>query len=347
MPVTSRKQAATWPYPRHRDFQKKLQQVAAAWFESHGFKTNPHRPYILDRLENWPNNIILPEVAAFIAAEQQNRVSRGAGFPLHKYLHHGLSSQAMLFNLIGPLIVTADLGCLAEPFDQAGLPGPEMPLAGQFEFENRTVFNEDFGQPTSLDLVIATANSGPAYFIEAKLVEQEFGGCSVFQAGDCDGRNPAAEFSLCYLHHLGRRYWTLLAKHGFLNGPFGDNATCILTTYYQFFRELLFAVELGGTFIVLYDERNPAFNRLGPHGQRGLLPFLRSLVPAALQSRLATLTIQQVVQAIEASGRHAWIKEFKVKYGLGHGPAELPPSACRLPAGRAHRVQRAQTAAAR
>jgi hypothetical protein len=28
----------------------------------------------------------------------------GNNFPLHKYIQHGLNSQALLFNLIGPLL---------------------------------------------------------------------------------------------------------------------------------------------------------------------------------------------------------------------------------------------------
>jgi hypothetical protein len=84
---------------------------------------------------------------------------------------------------------------------------------------------------------------------------------------------------------------------------------------------LLFAVELGGTFVVLYDERNPTFSSIGPHVQRGLLPFLRSFISDSLQTQLATITLQQVVQTIEASNRHPWINDFKTKYGLEHGPA--------------------------
>jgi len=44
-------------------------------------------------------------VAAYIEEEHAQREAQQQGFPLHKYTHHGLSSQAMLFNLVGSLIV--------------------------------------------------------------------------------------------------------------------------------------------------------------------------------------------------------------------------------------------------
>ena len=43
----------------------------------------------------------------------------------------------------------------------------------------------------------------PVLFVESKFVEKDFGGCSVFRNGDCDGRNPVSDPSDCYMHHLG------------------------------------------------------------------------------------------------------------------------------------------------
>ena len=314
--TSSRARARTWPYPRHRHFVKALRQKALTWFENHGFAVNARYPYILADWEQWPQNIILPDVADYIQEEWERRQAQQRGFPLHKYLHHGLSSQAMLFNLVGPLIVKTDLLPLRQVLTRQGIPCPDGPLVASFEHEDRAVFNEDTGQPTSIDLLLKDQRGSPPLFVETKLVEQGFGGCSVFAAGDCDGRNPAHDFSLCYLHHLGRRYWELLDHHGFLLGPVGHDATCILATHYQFFREVIFALESGGVFVLLSDERSPTFHCDGPQGQRGLMPFLLSLMPDPARSRVATATIQQVVAAINASGRHGWTNEFESKYGL-------------------------------
>ena len=91
---------------------------------------------------------------------------------------------------------------------------------------------------------------------------------------------------------------------------------CILVSYYQFFREVIFALELGGSFVLLSDERNPTFSCDGPQSKRGLMPFLLSLVPQSLHTRIATVSIQQAVAALKSSGRHGWITEFERKYGL-------------------------------
>lgn len=314
--TSSRARARTWPYLRHRDFEKRLRQAASAWFENHGFAVSARYPYILADWRQWPQNIILPKVASYIQEEWARRKAQQRGFPLHKYVHHGLSSQAMLFNLVGPLIVADHLLPLRQALAAQGVSCPEGTLSASFEYEDRSVFNEDTGQPTSIDLVLQGEHGSPPVFVEAKLVESEFGGCSVFAAGDCDGRNPARDFSLCYLHHLGRRYWELLDRHGFLSGPIGHDATCVLATHYQFFREVVFPLEKGGSFVLLCDARNPTFRCDGPLGQRGLMPFLLSLTPPSVRDRVATVTIQQVVAAIKASGRREGIDEFERKYGL-------------------------------
>lgn len=317
MTDSSRKRAQTWQVPRHQDFERTLRTAAAAWFADKKFSVQPKYQYILADLDHWAQNIIVPEVVNYIVAERARRQAERIGFPLHKYAHHGLSSQALLMNLAGPLIVRNDLEPLKSAFGHSEIPWPAGEVSASFEREDRTVFNEDSGQPTSIDLVIEGSGKSPALFIECKFVEREFGGCSVFGAGDCDGRNPARDFEWCFLHHIGRGYWLQLEKHGFLSGPLASNATCLLSAYYQFFREVLFAIEKQGCFILLYDERNPTFvSRIG--GQpRGLYPFLLSFVPDELKPKVKAVTIQQVVAAIKSTGRHGdWIAEFERKYGL-------------------------------
>lgn len=317
MSASSRRRARSWPYPRHRQFEERLQQAAAAWFAGRGAAVHPRYPYILGEMAQWPQNIIDPAVASYIRGEQERRVAQGQGFPLHKYIHHGLSSQAMLFNLVGPLIVRKQVDALAPVLVRQGLTWPAGIVAADLEYEDRTVFHEDAGQPTSIDLVLRDGDGRPGLFIEAKLVEKGFGGCSVFRAGDCDGRNPVPDFSRCYLHHLGRRYWILLEKHGFLAGPLGSDSMCILALHYQFFREVLFAVEHGGTFVLLSDARSPTFECRGRNGQRrGLLEFLLGLVPAPLHARVGRISIQQVVAHLKDSGQYPWIGDFEEKYGL-------------------------------
>ena len=50
--------------------------------------------------------------------------------------------------------------------------------------------------------------------------------------------------------------------------------------------------------------------------ERGLMPFLLSLVPPSLHAHVATFTVQRVIAAAKTSGRHEWVMEFERKYGL-------------------------------
>jgi len=274
--------------------------------------------YCLSEHEQWPENIICKEVVDYILAERERYLGEES-FPLHRYLHHGLSSQAMVFNLIGPLVVRDDLEPLRMAMVHTGIQWPGGTVSACFEHDDRSVFNEDSGQPTSIDLLVA--GEPGSLFIEAKLVEREFGGCSVFAAGDCEGMNPLqVGLEKCYLHHIGRTYWGRMQEYGFEGTELASGAVCPFANYYQFFREVLFSLVKHGRFVLLHDERNPAFVNVSESdaGQRGLWPFLLKAVPVQHVASVRRLTIQEVVDAVVASGRHDdWIQEFKLKYGIG------------------------------
>lgn len=99
---SSRELTKTWPYKRYADFEKVLREAASKWFEEKGFKTKPAMPYCLESFEMWDQNLITEGVREYIKEEIKNK-SGDDPFPAHKYLHHGLSSQAMGFNLIGSM----------------------------------------------------------------------------------------------------------------------------------------------------------------------------------------------------------------------------------------------------
>jgi hypothetical protein len=311
----SRQLAKSWPYPRHLRFRKTLEKAAAAWFKSKGHR-DLKPAHILPSRNDWRDNIILPEVADYVDADRIRRQDSGEGYPLHKYAHHGLSSQALAFNLLGPLVARDDLEPLRDILAAAGIAWRDGQASGSFEVEDRAIFNEDSGQPTSIDFMVSV-DGAPALCVEVKLVEPEFGGCSVFEAGDCDGRNPAGDLALCYLHHIGRRYWTLLQKHGFLGAGLETERLCALASHYQFFREVLLALEKGAAFVLLCDDRSPTFMVDGPLGQRGLIPLLLGFVPEQLRGRIGVVTVRQLLEATEATGRHEdWTGTFRDKYAL-------------------------------
>ncbi len=312
---SSRELAKDWPFKRYKVFENELRHVAANWFSEKGLPTNARMGYCLKSHDSWTKNIICGEVADYIT-KRQKELEGKESYPLHKYAHHGLSSQAMVFNLVGPLIVKKDLEPLREVIEEAGMNWPAGEIEAQFEYDDRDVFNEDTGQPTSIDLFIK--GNSERIFIEAKLAEKEFGGCSIFSGGDCDGRNPiSSDYKDCYLHHIGRRYWELMDKFGFREMVSESGSICLFVNYYQFFREVLFSLEKKGCFLLLHDERNPAFWKVSKKGEEfGLWPLLKEFVPDKYKASIGRVTIQQLVRAIEKSGRHEWINEFKLKYGI-------------------------------
>lgn len=312
--MNSRQRAKEWIYPRHTEFESELRNSSSEWFIKNRFQVHSKMPYCLDSLDNWRNNIILSEVADYIENFKNESEKNNKPFPLHKYAHHGLSSQAMVFNLIGPLITRNDLTPLTALLVAKGI--VDKFEKAQFEYEDRTVFNEDTGQPTSIDLVLFDTGNRPKIFIESKLVEAEFGGCSVFTKGDCAGGNPIDNLQECFLHFIGRKYWSLIEKYGF-NEKLKNEKICILVNYYQFFREILLSIDKDGYFVLLSDERSPVFNYQNGGKVRGLIPLLTEFVPEKYRDRIVLVTIQEIVRSIESTGRHNdWINEFELKYGL-------------------------------
>ena len=186
MTKSSRARAYTWPYPLYRKYEEALRQAAKFWFRSKGFTVSKIYSFILTDREDWSKNIILPEVVDYIESDRTQREARQQSLPLHKYIRHGRSSQAMLFNLIGPLIVRDDPKQLRNAIDEQGIYWPMGKTSASFEYEDREVFNEYSSQHTSIDLVIQDSSDKPCFFVEAILVEKEFGGCSIFPAGDVD-----------------------------------------------------------------------------------------------------------------------------------------------------------------
>lgn len=315
--MNSKKLVQNRPFPRHKMFEKKLRQSASAWFREKQFSTYPKMPYCLKDRSDWKKNIILDEVSAYIEQAKNNCEKEGKPFPLHKYLHHGLSSQALVFNLIGPLVTRDDYKPLIRLLERENVENVHQIASATFEYEDRSVFNEDSGQPTSIDIALGDGKKTPFIFIEGKFVEKGFGGCSVFAGGDCNGANPIANKEQCYLHVIGRRYWDLMDKYGFTDN-LRQERQCIFVAHYQFFREVLFSLEKGGIFILLSDERSPVFHGGLKGTNRGLMPFLLTCVPQKLKGQILSISVQDLVSEIQVVSNHSdWINEFKRKYGLG------------------------------
>lgn len=301
-----------WGYKQYNDFRRDQNQIAANWFLKKNFAVQQKYPFILKSHNDWKSNIILSAVADFIDKTKNDYEKRKEPFPLHKYIHHGLSSQAMLFNLLGDSVVKKDLVFFSHLFDYADV-YIDTDSELLFEYSDRKTFNEKQQQPTSFDFAIKNKN-GKNVFVEAKYVETEFGKCSTIDNGDCEGLNPVNNPDLCYLTHKERNYWELMKKHG-LDKSYINSPICPFSVYYQFYRELLFAIENNGYYVILTDSRNPAFYKSANNSQRGLIPILINLIPGDLRPIIKMLNIQEVIDKLENLD-YDWTEEFRDKYGL-------------------------------
>lgn len=312
---SSRAKAKEWPIKRHERYKEDLRISSSKWFQSKNRDVHPNMDYCLPEFSDWPKNIILESVATYIQDEKDKAKKAKDAFPLHRYLHHGLSSQALAFNLIGPLIIYNDY----KPLENAlgfSIFNNEPISKVTFEYDNRNTFNEDTGQPTSFDIAVFGEGKDPTVLIESKLTESEFGLCSVMRKGDCSGQNPIGDYDRCFLHFIGRKYWTLMQKYG-IDKVFKDDTTCIFANYYQFFRELLFCLEHRSKFVLLLDERSPVFYHQENGIKSGILPFLIDKLPKNIQKEISVLSIQKLVKEIDKSNRHNdWIVDFKRKYAI-------------------------------
>ena len=310
--TNSRALAQSWQHIRYKEYEKNLRANAARWFEAQGKPVRDNMKYCLKNYDDWPDNIIYDGVVDLLRKQHDEK-----RFPLHRWIHHGLSSQAMTLNLVGPLIVKDDLEPLRNVLENVGIIWPSGTVQAELEYSDRDVFNEDAGQPTCIDLALL-GDENPL-FIEVKMVEKEFGGCSVFAGGDCDGQNPLQNgLENCFLHHIDRKYWEKAKDYGFLQSQIMQGQICPFTNYYQFYREILFAIAKKGSFVLLHDERNPTFLRMTKDGREtGLWPFLTEHIPDEHKSKVGRITIQKLAHNIQASGNHnEWIDDFYAKYDL-------------------------------
>lgn len=298
-----------------RDFIRNLEVNITHYFKEKNYNLSKKYGYILESYANWGNNIILGNVTNYLKNWKQVCENNKLPFPLHKCLHHGLSSQAYLFNLLGPFVVPEDWLIFKEVIMLSkSKSGANLPLSGniskaEFEFSDRKTFNENKGQPTSIDLSLGT-DKNEKVFVEFKFTEPNFGSCSVYENGDCDGANPSIHPHWCYLNGLKRTYMDLMEKYGLLN----NFEYCPFIEFYQAYRLLLFSLENSGDFLFIYDDRNPTFvNELNGAPRGKLIRFIK-LLPQKYQENIFMLSIREIIKHLEKHSNYAWLEEFKNKY---------------------------------
>lgn len=308
-----------WKNNLYSVFRKQQEEYVSNYFAEkrklgNGFYVQEKFPYILKEPKDWDKNIILDPVLQYIKSTKAEARENRDAFPLHKYLHHGLSSQAMLFNLFGDPILKKDYSFFQEVFHFNDIQIDDRYLL-KFEYCNRSTFNENQQQPTSFDFAILDKTKEfKSIFVEAKYVETEFGKCSTIESGECDGLNPVNSPELCFLTHKERNYWELMKKYK-LDIAYTHSPICPFVIYYQFYRELMFALENNGYYVILVDKRNPAFEKFSSIEKRGLIPLLLNQIPSDLKTQIKVIYIQDVLVELEKFG-YEWVGDFRKKYGI-------------------------------
>jgi hypothetical protein len=302
-------------------FEAELQAAAATWFRKHGHPVRTDMDSCISEPNLWHHNIILPEVARLIriTASTWNRRLPGVPSRFEGTLHHGLSNHAMAFNLLGPLVARKDLAPIKAAYEAVGGRGQWDELYAYFEAHDRKVFNEPEGAPTCLDF--AVMGNGIGLFMDVMFTQSGFGGCPHIQDGSCDGKNPCSfgKLTECALTRSGNTLWTQMEQWEMSEATRIDGDTCPFVNYYSFFQNLLFSLGKHGVYILIYDERNSLFVQRDEQGNLvdGLCQQLSEALPRHKWGRAGAFTIQDLVRAIEKTGRHDdWIQEFKDKYAI-------------------------------
>lgn len=292
----------SWLYARRSEWVPEQEKRVAAYFAKRN-RATIGRGYIIADSKAWELNLVDPSLKEWLLQKKEHKRKQHQHFPIHEWIHHGLSSQALLINLVGPLIRDKRWTVFDEVFDSAGLGLKGKVNDVDLEYEDASVFSEH-GQSTSFDLASKT-DADEKIFIEFKFTEKEFGGCSLFQKGDCDGENPAPEKdrSGCYLHHHGRKYWEKMDSHG-LTATVSSERTCPFANMYQAYREMLFTLERHGKFLLIYDARNTAFVSepqiaLEAPKVRGLWTRFVGSLPKSARASTSAVTIQQIVRVLD------------------------------------------------
>lgn len=268
----------------------------------------------------WRDNVIHNDIVSLINDSEPLAESWKINkYRLHRWFHHGLSSQAFAFNLFGLMRTRKDFSPLLSVLSVRGIQFDTQSLSLEFEFGERHVFNEKQGVPTTFDAVLQNGLN-EKLFIEVKLSEAGFGGCSVFCRGECSGLNPfLSSLSNCYLYSEKKRdYWNVFLNLGIQSVGSVYGVYCPFAYHYQFYRELMYALEEGGVFLIVFDDRNVHFHGLSDScAGYGVLSRVLSTLPPEVRSRIVGLSVQELVAAIEQSEVHAdWINIFKEKYAL-------------------------------
>lgn len=254
----------------------------------------------------------------------------------HRWFRSMTSSQALAQSVLGNLKVMGKLPLLKAVMDEeSGLSlFGEAPVFDKLELEKDVSW---LGEPVSTSLDGFIGGDGYRVAVECKLTEPEIGPCSRarmrpshkrYEALHCDGsyKKPVENSPGCVLlrEHPRIAYWTHIPAL-FNNWVIANGLTpCPLKDNYQLVRNILAACVRGvgdktyvdadhGHAVLLYDDRNPAFQTGGKAFQSFQMTRSALFSPTLLRKA----SWQTLIGAINLDPDLAWLVELlKAKYGL-------------------------------
>jgi len=254
-----------------------------------------------------------------------NEISRS---DRHRWFRSMSSSQALAQSVFGNLKLYDRLDLLSDLTDESGEPlfGKVVLNPASFKLEYAVDY---LGEPrrTSLDALI---DGNYRVAVECKLTEQEVGQCSRPKLKEngpnyeqcCNGTYSIQKGrkSRCSLTEIGVKYWDYIPRV-FKWRDNIDLDPCPVCKNYQLIRNVLsicvsrdFTLSLdNGHVVLIYDERNPAFN-LGGYGFKAYEQTREALIEPRLLKRCSW---QQIASRIRSVGGLSWLAEgLEKKYGI-------------------------------
>jgi hypothetical protein len=310
--------------------------VARFWrYQKDAFRDRPEiferpdmgdgRPPVFLRHAAEHNVLMAPD----ISREERNRLLRDIPpRERHRWFRSMSSSQAIALSVFGNLKVYGLLGLLSGLHDEQGrlIFGDEAITPENFRMEYKA---DSLGEPmpTSLDALIVGKHP---VAIECKLTESEVGNCSRprltkhdsnYEKDFCDGtyHDQRGRMTRCSLTEIGVKYWSHIPAV-FKWTADADLAPCPLRANYQLVRNLL-AVSVpseampsgAGHVVLVYDERNPAFQE----GGKGHIAYEETRNALHDPERLKKCSWQQIACILRGEKRLSWLADqLEGKYGI-------------------------------
>lgn len=284
------------------------------------------RPPVFIRDEAW-RNVIVNSVAS-----QQDTHRLLALIPngeRQKWFGSMNSSQALAQSIFGNLAINDSLHYLSEIKDDEGqdLFGKAKISSDNFAMEYKVKYLRE-PRSTSLDGYVS---GDYRIAIECKFTEAEVGTCSRprlestvsnYESEHCNGTYSIQRTrkERCSLTEIGVLYWHYVPSL-FKWKSDSDLNPCPLNKNYQLVRNILAAgvkpdgtVSLNnGRVVLIYDERNPAFQNNG----NGLIAYIEVQKALREPTMLRKCSWQRIVQHMREKDILSWLtKNLTPKYGL-------------------------------